>query len=272
MVTEAKFDTGEVKLHYAERIDDAPSGAPLVLLHGTSTSWLRWVLVLDAIGSGRRLFALDARGHGRSGRVPNGYRYIDYPRDQQAFLRAVVREPAVRVGSSLGGLNAIYIAAETPELVRALVLVDPPLYKNETGPAAFGSMFRAFKELAESDLTAGEISERLAGQVPELPLEFAPALAQFLVWLDPQTPGQVLDGSAFGSWRSDELPERITCPLQLLVGEAALGGALETTEVERAEKKLANCQTVFMNDAGHNPHVEQPEAFSRTVRQFLEAL
>ncbi len=46
MVTEATFDTGEVKLHYAERIDDVPSGAPLVLLHGISASWLTWALVL----------------------------------------------------------------------------------------------------------------------------------------------------------------------------------------------------------------------------------
>ena len=98
------------------------------------------------------------------------------------------------------------------------------------------------------------------------------SVEQFLDWLDPRTLGQALDGSMFESWSTDALLRRIRCPVQLLVGEAALGGAIELGEAKRAENQLAYCQTVFMKGVGHNIQFEQPDAFSSAVRQFLDAL
>jgi pimeloyl-ACP methyl ester carboxylesterase len=118
-------------VHYRQWTNGVANAAPLILLHGITYSERYWAPIVEAIGAKRQVFMLDLRGHGLSGRVKCGYRFTDYPRDQIAFMREVVRAPAILIGHSLGAMIAVYIAAEMPERVRAIVLEDPPLYVAE---------------------------------------------------------------------------------------------------------------------------------------------
>lgn len=272
MLTEGTCDTGEVVLHYVRWADETLRYAPLVLLHGIALSWQYWAPLFEEIGSGRLIYAVDARGHGKSGRVHNRYRLIDYPRDQQVFLRQVVQQPAVVIGHSLGAMNALSLAAENPNGVRALVLEDPPLYFGERGLGLFEPLFSRLKVLSESDLDVEGIAREVAKVMPGIPLTLARAHAQCLMQLDPQTLGQALDGSVFESWQTDQLLTSITCPVLLLVGEVSLGGALTPAEAKRAEKALATCRTIFMERVGHMVHTEQPHSFAEAVRTFLHSL
>ena len=65
MLTERTFDAGDVSLNYAE---GPPAGPPLVLLHGSSLRWQHFLPVIPLLGWRWHLYALDLRGHGRSGR------------------------------------------------------------------------------------------------------------------------------------------------------------------------------------------------------------
>lgn len=268
MLTEGAFDTGELRLHFVQWTDSTVKAAPLILLHGIPQSSRYWTRLVETIGAERRVFALDSRGHGRSDWKENGYRLVDYPRDQMVFLREVMREPAVLVGHSLGGINAIYIAAEMPALVRAIVLEDPPLYFAERGLGVFEAIFQGLKILAETDLNVEQIALRIE-KLTQAPLAFAREHAECVVQLDPRTLGQLLDGSAFESWNTDELLARIACPVLLTYGEAARGGALENADVSRAERKLNQCEAVFMPRAGHMIHTYRPHDFAGAVRRFL---
>lgn len=60
--------------------------------------------------------------------VVSGYRRSDYAQDVEALVRQQIREPAILFGHSLGAVVALWVAAYAPELVRGLVLEDPPLY------------------------------------------------------------------------------------------------------------------------------------------------
>ena len=120
-IAEQTFDTGEVRLNYAE---GPANGPPLVLLHGLGRRWQIFMPLIPALSLRWRLFVPDLRGHGKSGRVPRGYRGPDYSEDITRFLRERVPEPAVLFGHSLGGLLAMWVASHNPELVRALILGD----------------------------------------------------------------------------------------------------------------------------------------------------
>jgi pimeloyl-ACP methyl ester carboxylesterase len=124
----------------------------LVLLHGGSQNAHTWDTVAMALD--RPLVALDLPGHGHS----------DGPGDRQegqldtygnaVDVAAAIRQlaPAAQavIGMSLGGLTAIALSAEAPELVRKLVLVDVlPGIKAQrakhitdfvAGPASFASL------------------------------------------------------------------------------------------------------------------------------------
>lgn len=99
----------------------------MVYLHGlgchSASSWAEF-----AVTRGRHSLLLDLPGHGRSDAPPD----FDYslPALAQAvasFLDAQPGERVELVGHSLGGSVAIHLAAQRPDLIGSLVLIEPAL-------------------------------------------------------------------------------------------------------------------------------------------------
>jgi pimeloyl-ACP methyl ester carboxylesterase len=111
-----------VELAYEER----GGGDPVLLIHGTGGNvWDPLPELLAA--AGHRVIAYDRRGFGGSTHPA----IKDPPRhtaDAVSLLEALNAAPAIVVGHSMGGIIALDLAARQPELVRALVLVEPPLH------------------------------------------------------------------------------------------------------------------------------------------------
>jgi len=120
---EAKFDTGEVILNYAQGPNAGPA---LVLLHGGSANWQYFEGLLPDLAQRWHVFAPDLRGHGRSGRTVGHYTLRDYADDVTAFLQRV-SGPASLFGHSLGGMVALMAADQCPDWVNAVVVGDSPL-------------------------------------------------------------------------------------------------------------------------------------------------
>lgn len=124
---------------------DAPSAAgagatraPVVLVHGLGGSTINWYLVgqpiADALGT--EVVALDLLGFGRTARGSRGST-VDANTD---LLLEFVHQLGARVivGNSMGGSIAVRLAARAPELVDALVLVNPALPFVGAAPSARG--------------------------------------------------------------------------------------------------------------------------------------
>jgi 3-oxoadipate enol-lactonase len=102
------------------------SGAPpLLLLHPLALSGEVWQPVAEWFaGRGRRVLALDARGHGGSDWDGRPFTVEDMAEDAAAVVTALDL-PAVDVlGMSMGGSTAVALATAHPGLVRRLVLAD----------------------------------------------------------------------------------------------------------------------------------------------------
>ena len=124
----------------------------LVLLHGGAQNAHTWDTVAMALG--RPLLAIDLPGHGHSdGPGPRTDGQLDThgnAADVAAAIRALAPAAKAVIGMSLGGLTAIELGAEAPDLVRKLVLVDvlPGLKVRRSqhigdfvnGPASFASL------------------------------------------------------------------------------------------------------------------------------------
>jgi len=108
----------------------AGEGAPIVALHGITSSMMSFVGVADALSGRRPLLAFDLRGHGDSDKPAGPYTIEQHADDVAAAMRARRLGASVLVGHSFGAYVAIAVAARAPELVTALLLVDggyPPL-------------------------------------------------------------------------------------------------------------------------------------------------
>jgi pimeloyl-ACP methyl ester carboxylesterase len=140
---------------------------PIILLHGggqTRGSWRDSVDVLAGLGF--RALAPDARGHGDSGKSPDGSYALEL---FAADLRAIVAtrgSAPVLVGASLGGITSLLVAGEGgPAAARALVLVDVAVSTNPYGVKQIHNFMRAnpagFASLDEAaDAVASYASDR----------------------------------------------------------------------------------------------------------------
>ena len=117
-----------VRLHYAE---GPPNGPPLVLVPGQSMPWESYQKVLPLLAPRFHVFALDVRGHGKSEHTRGRYSFATCGKDLVAFLREVVKAPALCSGNSSGGIIALWAAANAPELLTGLLMEDAPLFSTE---------------------------------------------------------------------------------------------------------------------------------------------
>jgi pimeloyl-ACP methyl ester carboxylesterase len=113
-------------------IDQCPDSCDkvVVLLHGIGSSSQPWQPVAELLdGNGCRVIAFDLLGFGHSPKPAwPEYNVDDHAR---AVIAAIDRRHirgAVLVGHSMGCLIAVHIAKLRPDLVRGLVLYQPPLY------------------------------------------------------------------------------------------------------------------------------------------------
>ncbi|MDO9075131.1 MAG: alpha/beta hydrolase [Rubrivivax sp.] len=100
---------------------------PVVCLHGLTRNAADFEDVAPFIAAqGRRVLAVDVRGRGRSARDPDPSRYNPkvYAADVLALLDAAGISRAVFIGTSMGGLITMVIAARRLRAIAAAVLND----------------------------------------------------------------------------------------------------------------------------------------------------
>ncbi len=168
------FNHGDVEISYL----DEGEGDPIVLVHGfASTKNVNWVYptwVSDLRKDGRRVVALDNRGHGESAKLydPAQYSIPMMAGDVLALMDHLEIPRADVMGYSLGGRMAAWLGLNAPERLRSAILggiglgmiegggpgenvaraLEAPSLEDVTDPV--GRTFRAFADQTRSDRLA----------------------------------------------------------------------------------------------------------------------
>lgn len=109
-------------IHY--RTGGRPSGATLVFINSLGTDWRVWERVAGRFTGRCRLLFHDKRGHGLSDAPDGPLEISDHAGDLAALLDELAVTDSVICGVSVGGMIALALAAERPDVVRGLVLCD----------------------------------------------------------------------------------------------------------------------------------------------------
>ena len=123
-----------ISLHSLEWKADPepPTGRPVLLLHGLGSNAHYWNRVAERL-AGRRQVALDARGHGLTGRPPHtpvfpgGFKMDELIADAMFAIDSLDLGRPVVAGHSWGATVALELAAHAGERIAALVFVDGPV-------------------------------------------------------------------------------------------------------------------------------------------------
>jgi len=97
---------------------------PVVALHGLTASYVNFIGVAERLAGRRPLLALDLRGRGDSEKPDGPYGMAQHARDVAAAMRAMDLGPSVIVGHSMGAFVSTALAAQNPELVAGIIMID----------------------------------------------------------------------------------------------------------------------------------------------------
>jgi pimeloyl-ACP methyl ester carboxylesterase len=117
------FDVGGRRLAVA--VSGAAGGTPLVLLHGGGSDSSTWAGVTPAFAGTHRVYAVDLRGFGATGRG-EPYGFEPMRDDVLGLLDVVGADQADLAGHSMGGTVAWLVAQQQPGRLAHLVIEDSP--------------------------------------------------------------------------------------------------------------------------------------------------
>jgi pimeloyl-ACP methyl ester carboxylesterase len=99
-------------------------GKRILCVHGITANCRFWDRLASALAPHHRLIAMDLRGRGLSDKPPTGYSIKHHCKDIAALMDDLGLERPVLMGHSLGAFISLVFAAQYPERVDRLILVD----------------------------------------------------------------------------------------------------------------------------------------------------
>jgi pimeloyl-ACP methyl ester carboxylesterase len=223
------------------------AGTPLLLVHGLAGSCRWWAKNVPDLSRSFRVYAIDLIGFGRSRARRTAPRFVldEAAAILLAFMDRMDIERASIVGHSMGGHIAVMLAAEAPERVARLVLVDAAVLPIGRGrPGHLVGLSTAFLRF---------------------PIGFLPVLI-----LDTLRAGPATIWRAARELLASDIRDtlrRIDAPTLIIWGER------DTIVPHRLGYELAaslpGATLLVIPGAGHNPMWERPKPFNRAVLDFL---
>jgi pimeloyl-ACP methyl ester carboxylesterase len=244
----------------------------VVLIHGGGQNAHTWDTV--ALALQRPLVAIDLPGHGHSDwRDDHDYSPVTNAPAVAAAMRALAPDAQLLVGMSLGGVTAIRVAAESPEFVRRLAVVDvtPGVDETKAEPIiAFLSgpeRFESFDEILERTVqfnptrTVSSLRRGVLHNAKEEPdgswtWRYDPVRA----WKDIERPAV----SFVNLW--DDV-ERIKAPTLLIRG--GLSGVVSDDDAAELARRKRDADVVTVDGAGHSIQGDKPVELAQILEEFL---
>lgn len=245
-----------VRLAY---VDSGGPGRPILALHGAFGRGRTFMPLAEHLG--RRVIALDQRGHGLSDK-PGDYSREGFLADTAAFIEALDLAPVTIAGHSLGALNAYQLAARRPELVESFVAIDFPAEAGTSTdpwldelPDRFGSLTQleqAIRRLVGTDVP-GHFTESA----------FEDERGWGFLWNteDIRATKRGLAGSWWDDWTSSSQPA-----LLVVGGDSRVAGHAPEMIARRPHTRL-----VTVPGAGHDLYLSHTPALASALSAFLAA-
>jgi proline iminopeptidase len=276
---EGTFEGPGGKLYY--EVKGTVLGRPLVVVNGGPGLDHSYLLLLpgawDGLARSRRVIFYDQRGTGRSFALKAGA--PDTVEEQIADLEALRAHLGLEtmdlLGHSFGGYLAIAYAARHADRVAHLVLVDSVALKSSEDPSLFGQVFPDTVQRQEAqgfaaafgDKDAAAESRRLRATM----LFYSPENRDAYLKLSNILSFNQQVSTALGgdTERFDLNPEirKFHMPVMVMTGRFDMSVAPVTAY--KIHQAISGSRFVVFERSGHLPFIEEPDAFVRTLEDFL---
>lgn len=239
------------------------AGEPLLLIHGVGLNARAWAPQIAALAATHRVFAVDMPGHGTSSRLPDGAALADYVHWAARVIVALSAGAVNVAGHSMGALIATGLAADYPELVRRVAVLNAVHRRTPEARAAVVARAEA--------MTAGTFD-------PAAPLDRwftrdardAAPRAQVARWLEQVDPaGYAAAYRAFATG-DDAYADRwdsINCPALVLTADGDPNSTPDMTRLMAATAPRG--RAVVIEGHRHMVNLTAPDRVTAALRDWL---
>ena len=259
------------------------TGLPVICLHGLTRNSRDFEVIAPRIAAlGRRVIVPDMRGRGNSANDPDPAHYVPavYAQDVLKLLNDLGIEKAVFVGTSMGGLITLVVAATMPDRIAASVLndvgpqlsisglsriasyvgnVQPMATLQEAAEAVRAINGTAFPDRLDDDafwLTFARRTFR-ARDDGQFEFDYDPHIALAFADFDPDAPAP------------DLMPYfEVLASKPVLSIRGAHSDILTPEGAARMRGASANVEAITVQDRGHAPTLDEPDAWD-AILDFL---
>ena len=278
-------DIEGVSLYYEEK----GVGDPVVFVHGIPTDYRAWKAQTDPFSMGRRMIAVSRRyasPNQRDGDVSDSTVHNNAV-DLKGFIEKVGGGKVDLVGHSYGGFASAFLAADHPDLVRSLVLVEPAISTllvadQSSAGQALGLLFRSpsvalsGRRFQTQSLTPSlkALEEGNLERAVELNVDGIQDMKGAFRGLPEETRRMMLDNARTVAELKTKFPRfaekeavLISCPTLVVNGEQS---ALYLRRIgELMARAVPGAKRIIAPGSRHFPHMENPTYFNENVLGFL---
>ncbi len=251
-----------------ERIAYEVSGSgetTLVFVHGSSCDGRYWRNQLDAFAKDYQVVNVDLAGHGHSSQGRSVYTMEAFAKDLQAVVEAEGVHKAVLIGHSMGGAVIAEAARLMPDTVVGLVGVDTLQNVAERIPQ---SVIDEMAEPFETDFVAAT----KAFVAPMLPEGTDQQLVHWVLE-DMSSAPKAVAISAFRNYLGRYVSgEAAAVFSEVHVPVVTINARQWPSNPQANEKHISDYRLLYIDDSGHFPMLEVPEAFNGLLREVLEPM
>ena len=242
-------------------------GEPLLLIHGLGSSTEDWEWQVPVLRRAFTVVTYDVRGHGKTGKPVESYSMSQFSNDAAKLITALALGPMHVVGLGMGGMIALQLALNYPDLVRSLVIVN-------SGPETVPRTLRERLATARQKIVAQTVGmprmgRALADRLLPRPEHAARRNAFLARWLrnDKRAYLRVVD--AMAGWSIADRLSDIDCRVLFLASDH------DDTPVARKRAyaaRIRNASLVVIPDSHHALPIECPEQFNMALCCFLSTV
>jgi pimeloyl-ACP methyl ester carboxylesterase len=262
-----------VELHYTERGE----GVPIVLLHGGMGDYQSWGPQLEAFSRFHRVISYSRRYNypNRNPLTTKDHSALVEAQDLAALLARLELGPVHLVGQSYGAFTALALAMDHPQMVRSMVLAEPPVLQWTRGLPDGDSLYSEFmgRVMApardafvrgDAEQAMRALTDGISGTVK---FDSLPPAAR----ADRMRNSRAMEALAISTDPFPNLPKerarQLRVPVLIVTGENTI--AIHKRVNEELSRLLPNVEMTVIPAAGHVSHRENPQAFNEAVLKFL---
>jgi 3-oxoadipate enol-lactonase len=258
-----KLRINDIDMYYEEY----GQGQPILLIHGLGSSTADWERQIPAFSNQYKVIAFDMRGHGQSEKPQGPYSMSLFASDAAELIKSLGLGPVHLIGISLGGMVSFQLAADSPELVKSMVIVN----------AGHEMIVRTIKDRWQVFMRTTLVrlfGMRKMGEVLSQRMFTKPEhedIRQIFIerWSKNDPKAYLASMRTVVNWSVDEQLENIDIPTCVITADEDYS----SVESKKAYvDRMPQAELVVIKDSRHATPVEHPDEFNKEVMSFLSKL